>query len=53
MPTFLLQLKADLENISKLEVPLGYRFCIDVSVVLSKSCPTHGLGVSIVTAVTF
>lgn len=31
MPTFLLYLKAELENISKLEVPEGGRFCIDVS----------------------
>eukprot|EP00879_Flechtneria_rotunda_P010158 GHRR01010619.1.p1 GENE.GHRR01010619.1~~GHRR01010619.1.p1 ORF type:complete len:164 (+),score=32.79 GHRR01010619.1:95-586(+) len=30
MPTFLLYLKADLENVAKLEVPLPYRFCIDV-----------------------
>ncbi len=31
MPTFLLYIKADLENISKIEVPEGGRFCIDVS----------------------
>lgn len=31
MPTFLLYLKAELENISKIEVPEGGRFCINVS----------------------
>jgi hypothetical protein len=31
MPTFLLYIKADLENISKIEVPAGGRFCVDVS----------------------
>jgi hypothetical protein len=31
MPTFLLYIKADLENISKIEVPEGGRFCVDVS----------------------
>jgi hypothetical protein len=31
MPTFLLYIKADLENIRKIDVPLGHSFCIDVS----------------------
>lgn len=31
MPTFLLYLKSELENVSKIEVPEGGRFCIDVS----------------------
>lgn len=31
MPTFLLYIKADLENIAKIDVPLGHSFCIDVS----------------------
>lgn len=31
MPTFLLYLRSELENISKIEVPEGGRFCIDVS----------------------
>eukprot|EP00882_Tetradesmus_deserticola_P007366 GHRQ01007760.1.p2 GENE.GHRQ01007760.1~~GHRQ01007760.1.p2 ORF type:complete len:163 (+),score=60.18 GHRQ01007760.1:249-737(+) len=30
MPTFLLYIKADLENIGKIDVPLGHSFCIDV-----------------------
>ncbi|KAF6266137.1 hypothetical protein COO60DRAFT_1475747 [Scenedesmus sp. NREL 46B-D3] len=30
MPTFLLYIKADLENIAKIDVPLGHSFCIDV-----------------------
>jgi hypothetical protein len=31
MPTFLLHIKADLENIAKIEVLPDHRYCVDVS----------------------
>jgi hypothetical protein len=45
MPTFLLYLKAELENVSKIEVPEGGRFCIDVSG--SSSTAAAGSGVPV------
>jgi hypothetical protein len=36
MPTFMLYIKADLENIAKIDVPLGHSFCIDVSTIATQ-----------------
>lgn len=43
MPTFLLYIKADLENVSKIEVPDGGRFCIDVSSNATATAVQHVL----------